>query len=74
MKSRHLKEFVAAQEGRTIRQTSRNRGNTLPPPLRVIEVIHAASIGMSFSRHKGFLSVTLVKGARTTIGQEKGQD
>ena len=52
VKARHLKEFVVGQ-------TSGNQGNAFPPPLGIIEVIHATFIGISISRRKGILSVTL---------------
>ena len=41
----HLKEFVVEPGSGVTGQTLRPRGNTLPPPLGVIEVIHAASMG-----------------------------
>ena len=49
MKFRHLKELVMAPEGGTIRQLSRTQGNSLPPPLGIIKVIHATSMGISVS-------------------------
>lgn len=50
VKSRCLKEFIVGQGGGTIGLGSRNRGNTLPSPLGIIEVIHVASIGVNISR------------------------
>ena len=35
-----------------------NRGNVLPSPLGIIEIIHAASIDTSTSHRKGVLSIT----------------
>ena len=63
-RTRHLKEFVAAPKGSTAGQTSRKQGNTLPPPLRVIDDIHATSIATSLSRCKGTMSVTSVKDSK----------
>ena len=59
MKAGHLKDFVVGQGGDTVGQTSRNRGNALPSPLGIIEVIHATSISTSTSCLRGILSVTL---------------
>ena len=61
MKSKHLKEFVVAPEGNATGQASRTQGNTLPPLLGVIEVIHATSIGTNLSQHKGILSMASVE-------------
>ena len=47
MKSGHLKEFVVDPRNGATGQASRSRGNTLPPSLGVIDVIHAASMGTS---------------------------
>lgn len=63
MKFRHLKELVMAPEGGTIRQLSRTQGNSLPPPLGIIKVIHATSMGTSVSWCKGMLSVVSVENA-----------
>ena len=45
VRSRHLKEFVLEPKNQEIEQNARPRGNPLPPPLGVIEVIHATSRG-----------------------------
>ena len=63
MKFRHLKELVMAPEAGTIRQLSRTQGNSLPPPLGIIKVIHATSMGTSVSWCKGMLSVVSVENA-----------
>ena len=55
VKARHLKEFVVGQGGSTAGQTLGNQGNAIPPPLGIIEVIHATSIGTSTSHPKGAL-------------------
>lgn len=57
----HLKDFVVAPKVSPKRQASRTQGNTLLPPLGVIEVIHAASNGTNLSRQKGILSVVSVE-------------
>ena len=44
IKAGHLKEFVVGQRGGNVGQGLRNQGNTLPLPLGIIEVIHAASM------------------------------
>ena len=45
MKARYLKEFVVDYGNRGTGQGAPQRGNPLPSPLGVIEVIHAASKG-----------------------------
>ena len=64
MKSEHLKKFVVNPDGDSVREAPRSRGNTLPPPLGVIEVIHIASMGTIVSQRKGVLSVVSVENAR----------
>ncbi|XP_065624638.1 uncharacterized protein LOC136065417 [Quercus suber] len=71
VKSEQLKEFVAEPESSVARQASRSQGNTTPPPLGVIEVIHAASIGTSVSRRKGVLSLVSVESAKEDAWLEK---
>ncbi|XP_075664658.1 uncharacterized protein LOC142634243 [Castanea sativa] len=61
VRSRNLKEFVVDLGGQGARQTSRPRGNPLPPPLGVIEVIHTASMSNQVTRRKGILIVVLVE-------------
>lgn len=61
VKSEHLKEFVVDFGNGASRQASRSQGNALPPPLGVIDVIHAASIGTNVSQQKEVLLVVLVK-------------
>ena len=41
MKAGYLKEFVLDSRNKGTRQGAQQRGNPLPPPLGVIEVIHA---------------------------------
>ncbi|XP_030930617.1 uncharacterized protein LOC115956350 [Quercus lobata] len=57
VKARHLKEFVVGQGARNVGQGSGSQGNTFLPPLGIIEVIHAASIGVNVSHRRGILSV-----------------
>ena len=64
MKSEHLKKFVVNPDGDSVGEAPRSRGNTLPPPLGVIEVIHIASMGTIVSQRKGVLSVVSVENAR----------
>ena len=42
-------------------QDTQQRGNPLPPPVGVIEVIHAAMEGLIVGRRKGVLTVVLVE-------------
>lgn len=51
------KEFVGEPNGGEIGKTTRSRGNTLPPLLGVIKVIHAASMGTLVARIKGVLTM-----------------
>ena len=71
VKSGHLKEFVVNPKGGSAEQAPRSRRNTLPPPLGVIEVIHAASMGTIVSQRKGVLSVVSVENARKDARPEK---
>ena len=57
VKAGHLKEFIVRQEGGNVGQGLGSRGNTLPLPLGIIEVIHTASIGMNISCRRCILSV-----------------
>ena len=52
MKAGHLKEFVVESGNHGARLGAQQKGNPLPPPLRVIEVIHAVSRGMNTARMK----------------------
>lgn len=44
VKAGHLKEYAVGQGGDTTGQASGSQGRTMPPPLNIIEVIHAVSI------------------------------
>nr|XP_023918601.1 uncharacterized protein LOC112030147 [Quercus suber] len=71
VKAGHLKEFVFGQGGANASQGLKSRGNTLPPPLEIIEVIHAASIGVSMSHWKGILNVATLFEAEVVDRPEK---
>ena len=57
MKAGYLKEFVADSGNRVTGQGAQQRGNPIPPPLGVIEVIHATPKGTAMIRRKGVLAV-----------------
>ena len=57
----YLKEIVVDPRNREAGQGTQPRGNTLPPPVGVIEVIHAASMGTLATRRRGVLAVVLVE-------------
>ena len=61
VKARHLKEFVLDLGDRVSGQDTQQRGNPLPPPVGVIEVIYAAPEGLIAGRRKGVLTVVLVE-------------
>ena len=61
MKVRYLKEFVVDPRNQEADQGTRPRGNPLPPPLGVMEVIHAASRGTWVSKKRGMLTVVPVE-------------
>ena len=46
----YLKEFVVDSGNHSTGQGAQQRGNPLPPPLRVIEVIHTAPRGTAVTR------------------------
>ena len=60
----HLKEFVLEPKSGETGQTTRSHGNTLPPPLGVIEVIYATSMGTLVTRRRGVLIVVLAESRR----------
>ena len=61
VKARYLKEFVVDPRNQDAGQGTRPRGNPLPPPLGVIEVIHIASRGTLLSKRRGVMTVVPVK-------------
>ena len=62
VKARHLKDFVLDSRDRVVRQDTRQRGNPLPPPVGVIEVIHVAPEKLIVGKRKGVLTVVPVEG------------
>nr|XP_023916282.1 uncharacterized protein LOC112027867 [Quercus suber] len=62
----YLKEFVKDTEDRGAGQGALQRGNPLPPPLGIIEVIHAPPEKPASARRKGVLTVT-----PTEVGQDR---
>ena len=60
VKARYLKEFIVDSEEQGAGYGTQQKGNPLPPPLRVIEVIHVAPRGTAINR-KGVLAVALVE-------------
>ncbi|XP_030930788.1 uncharacterized protein LOC115956601 [Quercus lobata] len=53
----YLKEFVTDPKNQEVRQGARSRGNPFPPPLGVIEVIHAALRGTQELRRRVVLTI-----------------
>ena len=52
VKAGHLKEFMLDSGDRVTGQDTRQKGNPLPPPVGVIEVIHATPEGLIAGRRK----------------------
>ena len=71
VKLEHLKEYVVGQGGENIGQGSGSQGNTLPPLLGIIEVIHATSIGVNVSCRRGILSVVTPPNIKAVCQLEK---
>ena len=61
VKAEYLKEFVVDSGHQVAEQGAARRGNPLPPPLGVIEVIHAVPKGSTMTR-RGVLIVAPVGG------------
>ena len=57
VKAGYLKKFMVDPRNQEAGQDARPRGNPLPPPLGVIEVIHAAPRSSQVSKRKGVLAV-----------------
>ena len=58
VKAGHLKEFLVSQERVNMGQSLGSQANNmLPPPLGIIEVVHAVFKGVSMSHWKGMLNV-----------------
>lgn len=64
VRSGHLREFVLELIGQETRQNAKPWGNPLPPPLGVIEVIHAALRGTLVTQRKGVLAVVPAENCR----------
>ncbi|XP_030970613.1 uncharacterized protein LOC115990995 [Quercus lobata] len=62
VKAGHLKDFVLDSGDRVVGQDTRQRGNPLPPPVGVIEVIHIAPEKLIAGGRKGVLTVVPVEG------------
>ena len=62
VKAGHLKDFVLDSGDKVVGQHTRQRGNPLPPPIGVIEVIHVAPEKLIAGRRKGVLTVVPVEG------------
>ncbi|XP_030948190.1 uncharacterized protein LOC115972151 [Quercus lobata] len=62
VKAGHLKDFVLDSGDKIVGQDVRQRGNPLPPPLGIIEVIHVVSEKLVVGRRKGVLTVVPVEG------------
>ena len=45
VKAGHLREYTVGQGGDITGQAPGSQGRTMPPPLNIIKVIHAVSIG-----------------------------
>jgi len=60
VKTGYLKEFVVDLGDKDARPGAQQRGNTPPPPLGVIEVIHAAPRDVAMAGGKGLLTVAPV--------------
>ena len=60
VKAEYLKEFVVDSRNQGAEQGALRKGNPLPPPLGVIEVIHAASRGSTITK-RGVLTIASVR-------------
>ena len=67
----HLKEFVVELGNQETGQGAQPRGNPLPPPLGVIEVIHVASTGTLVAWRKWILIIVPVEDGQDTQPFEK---
>ena len=67
----YLKEFVVDPRNQEAGLGTQPRGNPLPPPLGVIEVIHATSMGTLVNRKRGVLAVVPVESFPNVQPSEK---
>ena len=70
VKAEYLKEFVVDSGHQVAEQGVARRGNPLPPPLGVIEVIHAVPQGSTMTR-KGVLTIAPIGGCTIKQPPEK---
>ena len=71
VKAGYLKEFVVDLGNQETKQGAGPCGNPLPPPLGVIEVIHAALKGFQVSKRRGVLAVVSAEGSPSELPSEK---
>ena len=71
VKARYLKELVVDSRNRGTGQGAQQRGNPLPPPLGVIEVIHTALRGPTIARRGVLTVVSMGKYAREQSPEKK---
>ena len=71
VKAGYLKEFIVDPRNQDVEQGTRPQGKPLPPPLGVIEVIHAASKDTLVSKRRGILTVMPVEGCPGEQPSEK---
>ena len=67
----YLKEFVVDLRNQEAGQGTQPRGNLLPPPLGVIEVIYATSRGTLVTKRRRVLVVVLVESCSDEQPSEK---
>ena len=67
----YLKEFVVDPRNQEAEQGAQPQRNPLPPPLGVIEVIHAAPRGTQVSKRRGVLAVVPSKSCTGEQPSEK---
>ena len=71
VKARYLKEFVVDSGNRGTGQSAQQRGNSLAPPLGVVEVIHATPRGTTVVRRRGVLIIAPVGNCSSEQPPEK---
>ena len=71
VKAGYLKEFIVDPRNQDVEQGTRPQGKPLPPPLGVIEVIHAASKDTLVSKRRGILTVMPAEGCPGEQPSEK---
>ena len=71
MRAGHLEEFVVKLGNQETGQGAQPLGNPLPPPLGVIEVIHAAAAGTLVAQRKWILIIVSVEDGQDVQPFEK---